>query len=78
MKKIRYYLLGGSLYIALSLILSSYGNMVAHPNINQAIVERFQKQFLDGIFTIEKYKNYTIQILIMMQIGTKHILHHTI
>jgi hypothetical protein len=58
MKKIFSFLLGGAIYLGLALILSSYGNMVVHPGINEAILYRFDQKFISTIAVPEKFKNY--------------------
>jgi hypothetical protein len=50
---------GAGLGIAISFLFSGYGNKMVHPTINEGIIFKFQDNFLNGIFTIDKFKMYT-------------------
>ena len=60
MKRFISFIAGLLVYTLAVILLSGYGHDPVHKTINQAIVESFGKKFLDGIFTIEKFKNYVI------------------
>ncbi len=58
MKKAAYFFGGVLIYLGMAILFSSYGNRVAHRNINEAIMNQFKTRFLDGIFTHERFKDY--------------------
>ncbi|MCK5821267.1 MAG: hypothetical protein KAH17_05260 [Bacteroidales bacterium] len=57
MKKLAYFIGGIALYIGMALVFSSYGNILAHRNINKGIVEKFKTRFLGSPGSGE-FKNY--------------------
>ncbi len=58
MKKTAYFIGGIVLYIGMALVFSSYGNILAHRNINKGIIEQFKTRFL-GSTNSGEFKNYS-------------------
>ena len=59
LRRIAAFIAGAGLGIAVSFLFSGYGNKIVHPTLNEVMVEKFRENFLDGIFTITKFKQYT-------------------
>ena len=60
MKRLLSFIAGIIVYSLTVILITGYGHDPVHKTINQAIIESFGKKFLDGIFTIDKFKNYVI------------------
>jgi hypothetical protein len=59
LRRIAAFVAGAGLGLAISFLFTGYGNKLVHPTINEGIIYKFQDNFLNGIFTIDKFKNYS-------------------
>lgn len=57
MKNLKFIILGAICFIVANIILTGYGNKSSHREINNLIVEQFNKVFINALFPSEHFKN---------------------